>query len=108
MAAHPFEVAGEGRACTALIEACAGRAVVKTGAEGAFTAILPEKGFGVALKIADGNGQAAECAMAALLVRFGALDPAHPVARSLAAPTLRNRRGSVVGSVRPASFLSRP
>ncbi|MEM0942950.1 MAG: asparaginase, partial [Pseudomonadota bacterium] len=36
MAAHPVLVAGERRACTALIRACAGRAVVKTGAEGVF------------------------------------------------------------------------
>ena len=34
MAAHPSLVAGQGRSCTALIEACEGRAVVKTGAEG--------------------------------------------------------------------------
>ncbi|TVQ55208.1 MAG: asparaginase [Rhodobacteraceae bacterium] len=106
MAAHPFDVAGEGRACTALIEACASRAVVKTGAEGAFTAILPERGLGIALKIADGDTRAAECAMAALLVRFGALDPAHPAAVRYLTPALRNRRDVVTGSIRPTATLT--
>lgn len=108
MAAHPFEVAGEGRACTALIAACGGRAVVKTGAEGAFTAILPERGVGIALKIADGDTRAAECAMAALLIRHGALGADHPTALALTAPTLRNRRGVAVGTVRATSALTGP
>ncbi|MEM0923062.1 MAG: asparaginase, partial [Pseudomonadota bacterium] len=55
MAAHPVLVAGEGRACTALIRAAAGKAVVKTGAEGVFVAILPESGLGIALKCDDGS-----------------------------------------------------
>ncbi|MEL6794627.1 MAG: asparaginase, partial [Pseudomonadota bacterium] len=78
MAAHPFEVAGDGRCCTDLMEAGEGRIAVKTGAEGAFIAILPEMGMGVALKIDDGNTPAAECAMAGALVALGALDARDP------------------------------
>ena len=44
MMAHPDLVAGEGRACTRLMRAMAGRAAVKTGAEGVFIAILPDQG----------------------------------------------------------------
>ncbi len=108
MAAHPFEVAGEGRACTELMEAAGGRAVIKTGAEGYFTAALPERGLGIALKIDDGDSAAAECAIATLLVRYGALDPDDPrVARRLAA-TIRNRRDIATGARRAAGGLTAP
>lgn len=100
MAAHPVLVAGEGRACTALMRAMEGVAV-KTGAEGVFVAILPRLGLGVALKIADGASRASECAVAAILARLGALDPAHPLVEA----PLRNRRGLVAGAVRPAPAL---
>jgi len=88
------------------MQAAQGRAVVKTGADGAFTAILTERGLGIALKIADGDTAAAECAMAALLLRFGAVEAADPrVARRLA-PVLRNRRGLPVGDLRAAPALT--
>jgi L-asparaginase II len=101
MTAHPELVAGEGRACTALMRAMEGVAV-KTGAEGVFVAILPAQGLGVALKIVDGASRASECTVAAVLARLGALPPDHP----LVAPTLRNWRGLVTGSIRPAPSLS--
>jgi L-asparaginase II len=106
MMAHPFEVAGEGRACTELMEAAAGRAAIKTGAEGCFIAILPQAGLGIALKIDDGDTTAAECAMAALLARHGAVDPADPRVRRRLSPTIENRRGLTVGAVRPAPALT--
>lgn len=100
MIAHPVLVAGEGRACTRLMHACDGRAAVKTGAEGVYTAIIPESGLGIALKITDGTTRAAESAIAALLVRAGVLDPAHPDAqRYIDAPT-PNRAGLEVGRMR--------
>ena len=105
MAARPDLVAGEGRACTDLIRASGGRAVLKTGAEGVFTAILPERRLGIALKIADGGMRAAECAITALLVRHGALDGADPaVRRRLTAPIV-NWAGCETGVVRPAGAL---
>lgn len=100
MATYPELVAGEGRACTDLIRACEGRAVVKTGADGAFTAILIDRGLGVAIKIDDGDTAAAGAAMAAVLARYGAVDPKDPrVARHLA-PEIRNRRDLLVGETR--------
>ena len=106
MMRHPELVAGEGRTCTLLMRAMSGRAAVKTGAEGVFTAIVPGAGLGVAVKIADGATRAAECAIAALLVRLGLLaaeDPA--VRRYLDAPIL-NRRGIVTGAVRTAATFA--
>ncbi len=79
MVAHPLLVAGEGRACSELMAAMQGAVAVKTGAEAVFVAILPERGLGVAVKIEDGGTRGSECAIAALLVRLGAVaadDPA--------------------------------
>lgn len=102
MAAHPDLVAGEGRACTALIRALRGRAVVKTGAEGVFVAIIPERGLGVALKILDGGTRASEAAITALLVHLGLLEPDDPVVGRYLTGPLTNWRGKVTGELRRA------
>lgn len=106
MMAHPELVAGEGRACTAIMRAAAGKAAVKTGAEGVFVAILPEKRIGIALKVADGTTRASECAIAALLSALEVLPADHPAIRSYANAPMRNRRGIVTGDIRPAAALS--
>lgn len=100
MMAHPELIAGEGRACTDLMRACAGRAAIKGGAEGVNVAILPDLGLGIALKIEDGAERASECALAALLVRLGVADPAHPAVAARQAPALRNWAGLAVGQMR--------
>ena len=105
MMTHPELVAGTGRACTAIMRAATEPLAVKTGAEGVFIAILPRQKLGVALKIADGATRASEAAIVALLVRLGALDPAHPdVAGYLKKPIL-NWDGLVTGAVTPAPAL---
>ena len=106
MATHPFEVAGAGRCCTELMQAAGGRIAIKTGAEGAFLAILPESGLGVALKIDDGNTVAAECAMTGVLVALGALDPSDPRVEARLEPTEVNRRGVVCGGGAPAEAIT--
>ncbi|SFA52233.1 asparaginase [Paracoccus halophilus] len=102
MIAHPELVAGEGRACTELMRAAGGRAVVKTGAEAVFVAILPERGLGVALKIADGGTRAAEAAITALLVHLGILAEGDPVVQRYLTGPLRNWRGLATGELRRA------
>ncbi len=105
MVAHPDLVAGEGRACTELMRAMEGRVAVKTGAEGVFVAIIPEKRMGVALKITDGATRGSECAIATILSGLGVLDPNHPATlKRMAAPQL-NRRKIEVGQIRPAPAL---
>jgi L-asparaginase II len=101
MVAHPLLVAGEGRACTELMAAMQGAVAVKTGAEAVFVAILPERGLGVALKIEDGTTRASECAIAALLVRLGAIDARHPAAARRLNPEITSRRGIPAGFIRP-------
>ncbi len=105
MAAHPVLVGGEGGATTNLIRACAGRAVVKPGAEGVFVAILPQRGLGIALKIDDGNARGSEAAIAALLARHGALERQDPVYAALADAPILNCRGFAHGHLRAAETL---
>ncbi|MDF3074152.1 MAG: putative L-asparaginase [Alphaproteobacteria bacterium] len=102
MAAEPFMVAGSGRFCTRVMQALGERAVVKTGAEGVYIAILRDKGLGIALKIDDGGTRAAEVALAALLQRCGVFDPA---LESALAVLIFNRAGLQVGQVRAAAAL---
>ena len=105
MRLHPELVAGEGRACTELMRALDGKVALKTGAEGFFIAILPERKLGIALKAACGTTRAAECAIAALLVRLGALDKDHPATlKRMNAPIL-NRRDIETGTLKPAPGL---
>ena len=105
MMAHPVLVAGEGRSCTAIMRAAAGRAAVKTGAEGVFVGILPEARLGIALKIDDGATRGAEAAITALLARFGALDPDDPVVAAYSDAPLLNRREIDCGRIRAAAAL---
>lgn len=103
MAEHPEYVAGEGRACTELMRAMSHRVTIKTGAEAVFIAIAPEKKLGMAVKIADGNSRASEAVIAALLVRHGLLDAAHPAAQKRLNPVQKNWRGFETGDIRLAS-----
>lgn len=105
MASHPVLVEGEGSACTELMQAMGGEVAIKYGAEGVFVAILPERGLGVALKITDGAQRAAETAVAALLVRLGALDPRHPLAAKRLEVPQTSRRGLATGVLRAADGL---
>ncbi len=105
MMAHPDLVAGEGRACTELMRACTEPVALKTGAEAFFVAILPRRKMGIALKIVDGGTRAAECTIAALLVRLGVLDADHPATRKFMNAPITNCRGIVTGTIRPSIAL---
>ncbi|MFT6222438.1 MAG: L-asparaginase II [Paracoccaceae bacterium] len=102
MMAHPALVAGEGRACTGLMRAMAGKGAVKTGAEGMFIAILPGLKKSVVLKIEDGTTRAAEAAMAAVLVHLGVLEAGDPAVLARVGGPILNRRGVDTGTTRMA------
>jgi L-asparaginase II len=101
MAAEPFMVAGSGRYCTRVMTATGGHALIKTGAEGVYCGALPKLGLGIALKVDDGAGRAAEVLMGRLLQHFGILDESH--AELLSQP-LFNRAGVRIGEVRAADI----
>jgi L-asparaginase II len=103
MTTHPELVAGTGRACTLLMRAGHGRVAVKTGAEGVYAAIVPEQGLGIALKIDDGAGRAAETTIAFILDRLKLLER-DAVPELIHAP-VRNTRNAVTGERRPAAAL---
>ena len=106
MRLHPELVAGEGRACTELMRAMDGKVALKTGAEGFFIAIWPERKLGIALKAACGTTRAAECAITALLVKLGALDANHPAALKRMNAPITNWRGLQTGMLKPAAELA--
>ena len=105
MYAHPDLVAGEGRACTRLMRAAREPIALKTGAEGYFVAILPNRGLGVAVKAADGATRAAECAIAAILVRLNVLSADHPDVAAFLSPNVFNWDGLKTGRIKPAPGL---
>ncbi len=109
MVRHPDLVAGEGRACTDFMRAAADAAghrgtVAKTGADGVFTAILPARGLGVALKIDDGSTAAAEAVMAGVLTRLGVVSPTDVRISSRVSAPIRNRVNTEVGRLQLADL----
>lgn len=97
MYAHPDLVAGHGRACTELMRAVREPVALKTGAEGVYTAILPTRGLGIAVKIADGNSRGAEAVITGLLIDLGLLDASHPAAQRRLGGARHNWRGLETG-----------
>ncbi len=103
----PFMVAGSGRFDTRVMQQLGERVCCKVGAEGVFCAALPDRGLGVAIKIDDGNGRAAEVALASVIescLRLSDLDD--QALHALSHPTLRNWNGISVGQLRPAPDLA--
>jgi len=97
MMAHPELVAGETRACTELMRAAPGVAL-KTGAEAMFIAIIPGLKLGISVKIEDGGTRASEAVIAALLIRLGVLDAAHPASLKRLGP-IHNWDGLQTGRI---------
>ena len=110
VAASPFMVGGSGRLDSRVMAQFGERVFCKVGAEGMYCAALPEAGWGLALKMDDGNNaRACEVAVTAL---FEALGVARNEAeRALLAEasnvTLRNWRGREVGRLAAAFELRR-
>jgi L-asparaginase II len=100
MNAEPYMMAGTGAFGSRINATLPGVAQVKGGAEGMFCAMLPTLGLGIALKIWDGAGRAAEVAMASLLHHLGLL-PADQ-RDDILHPPVRNVVGLLVGEMRPA------
>ncbi len=105
MVNYPELVAGEQRACTNLMKACEKKAILKTGAEGVFVAILPELEKGIALKIFDGGTRASECAIASLLIQLGILNPNHPMALAYTHAPILNWRKIETGMMKASTLF---
>jgi len=103
---HPELVSGRNRPTALLNRAAAGKAAVKSGAEGVYVAILPEQELGVAVKVADGASRASEVTIAALLTRLGVVDPADPAVAGFLDRPVTNYMGQIVGAERPVIGLT--
>lgn len=73
---EPTFFAGSRRIGTAIIEATRGRVIAKGGSEGIFAALDRERGWGFALKVRDGSGEAATRALVELMAASGSLSAA--------------------------------
>jgi L-asparaginase II len=109
MRAHPEMVAGTDRLCTALIREGTKGIIAKIGAEGFYGLGYEDAGTGVgiALKIADGDGERARYTVALEMLRqIGLLADARAAAlRARFAGEVRNRRNLLVGRLEPAFRL---
>lgn len=104
---EPYYLAGTDRFDSELIRATGGRIVGKMGAEGVYAAAVPERGLGIALKIADGSKRALYPAMVEVLCQLGVLRPEELEAlRPFHRPPVLNRRGEPVGVLEPRFKLN--
>ena len=106
---EPLYIAGSGTMVSELNEVTKGSVLAKTGAEGIVTAAIPERGLGIALKIADGSHRARSVALMTILEHLGALGEVEKQKlQSHSSPLLLNSVGQAVGKIRPAtSWLSK-
>jgi L-asparaginase II len=106
MTAHPEMVSGEGRNDLILMRAGGGDWVTKVGAEGVQAIGVRSRGWGIALKVADGNARGLHPATVSVLDQLGLLDASRRAA--LAAwrePAIRNYRGLTTGRIEPVVKL---
>jgi len=103
--AAPYMVAGKDRYCTGVMTAFPKRVFVKVGAEGVFTAFVPEKGLGIAVKCDDGAFRGAEIILSAIFEDLGVITKdefAKAGVTDFYQTALKNRNGTEVGEVRRA------
>ena len=106
MREHPEMVSGEKRNDLTLMRAGRGAWITKVGAEGVQALGIRGKGWGVAIKVVDGNARGLHPATVAVLDQLGLLDDAQRAELSAwGEPTIRNYRGIVTGKVSPVVDL---
>jgi L-asparaginase II len=106
MRTHPEMVSGERRNDLTLMRAGRGGWVTKVGAEGVQALGVRDKGWGIAIKVIDGNARGLHPATVAVLDQLGLLDEAQRTELSAwREPTIRNYRGIVTGKVWPVVDL---
>lgn len=101
---HPYLVAGKDRLCTELMHIMAPKILVKVGAEGCYTASIPEQGLGIAIKMDDGHDRGARVALGAVLQSLGLIDGNIVTElEEYLKPELTNSRGEAIGRAEGSS-----
>jgi L-asparaginase II len=108
MVSHPEMVSGEHRNDLALSRAGRGDWVPKVGAEGVQAIGVRSRGWGIAIKVADGNARALHPATVAVLDQLDLLDEAARKALSgWGHPLVKNYRGITTGDIRATVVLDK-
>lgn len=107
MRAHPFLVAGTGRADTAIMQHAPG-VIAKVGAEALFCAADLGRGLGVAVKIADGGDRASGAVLVEALRAIDAIDDGQRERIDVVARRPILGGGEPVGEMRVEVPLSAP
>jgi len=108
MTAHPEMVSGERRNDLAFTRAGQGDWVTKIGAEGVQAVGIRSRGWGIAIKVTDGNPRGLHPATVAVLDQLGLLDEG--ATKALAGwghPVVNNYRGIATGDVRATVVLDK-
>lgn len=105
--ACPDMVAGTKGFDTKVIKLTQGQVLCKMGAAGVEIGIIPSLGFGIALKIDDGNARATELAFLAILRSLGMVDAEHYEMLGPRTPIL-SQKGKTVGFMQPTNFTKLP
>ncbi len=103
---YPEMISGTGRFDLHLVEASGRKLFSKVGGEAVECVGIPWKGWGVAIKIADGSTRAIPPLMTSILSQLGAIgaetiEKLQPVAH----PKLKNVRGTEIGTARVIAHL---
>jgi L-asparaginase II len=107
MLAHPEMVSGEGRNDLALMRAGRGDWVTKIGAEGVQAVGVRSRGWGIAVKVADGAKRGLHPATVEVLDQLGLLDAGQRAELApWREPAVKNYRGTVTGAVRPRVVIA--
>ncbi len=108
MTIHPEMVSGAHAADLALAQAGRGDWISKIGAEGVRALSIRSRGWGIAIKIADGSSRSLHAVTIAALEQLGLLDTgARQALSGLATPQLRNLRGLHTGEIRTTVVLDK-
>ena len=108
MIAHPEMVSGEFRSDLALTRAGRDDWIAKIGAEGVQAIGIRSRGWGIAIKVADGNARGLHPATIATLDQLDLLDDkARAELASWGRPAIRNLRGIKTGEARGVLVLDK-
>lgn len=107
MISRPYYVAGSERICTDIMEVTGGRLLAKSGYEGVYCVGLVDRGFGLALKIADGDTRALGPILISALEQLGWLKAAEKEKLiNHWQIEVRNFHNQVVGAIKPVFQLA--